>query len=83
MQFCGLADSVVILVNPEAERGKDLIAGVDHSVGISSLLKIVIDGQGSKSIGMRGRRLRREIAEELLAVGDDSFWSGKGEKGVA
>src|SRR5204863_786994 len=70
MELGGLRNAVVVRVLPKAQRGKDRIAAVDHSVGIAAILDLVVLGEREVAVWRRRLRLRREVAEELPAVVD-------------
>src|SRR6185437_1489729 len=72
----------MVIVSPKPERGKYLILAVNDSVPISTVVRLVVNGQCRKAIGSGGVRLRSEITEKLRAVVDDSIASRQGKKGI-
>src|SRR6185437_3543618 len=72
----------MVIVSPKPERGKYLILVVNDSVPISTVVRLVVNGQCRKAIGSGGIRLRSEITEKLCAVVDKSVASRQGKKGI-
>jgi hypothetical protein len=70
VELVGFADAVVILVNPHAEVAVDRIAGVDDSVSVSAIGRVVEDRQGQVAVRVSGFWLGRSVAEQLGEVVD-------------
>jgi len=49
--FVGLADSVVVGVDPQTQVRENSITGVNDAVSVAAVLWIVVDSQRSEPVG--------------------------------
>jgi hypothetical protein len=68
MKLRGLADSVVVAVDPNEEFVEDRIPGVDHAIAVPSVCRIVKDSQRSIPVGISGGRLRSQVSKQFAGV---------------
>jgi hypothetical protein len=83
VKFFRLRNAVVIRINPEAQRRKYRVAGIDNPVAVSAVFWQVVNCQCSEAVGIARQRLRSEAAKEFFAIVDQAIGTRKRQECIA
>lgn len=69
-QLLRLLDTIMVGIDPNKKVRPNGIRGVDEPVPVPTPIRPIVNGKSQKPVRIGRRRLRRNVAKELLAAGN-------------